>query len=109
MAEHVKKCVPFGSPATKPLTPALAFPAAYAQGSMEGNEGASKRGISEKSEPWELCLPPGQPVPEFHSLSLPGASDSSALGFQEPKDDPVGPTGQENNDDAAIYGLLSTS
>lgn len=33
----------------------------------------------------------------------------SALGFQEPKDDPVGPTGQENNDDAAIYGLLSTS
>lgn len=100
----MKKYVPFGRPATKPLTPALAFPTAYAQGSREGNEGASKRGISDKSEPWELCLPPGQPVHEFYSLK-----PSSALGFQEPKDDPVGPTGQENNDDAAIYGLLSTS
>lgn len=66
----MKKYVPFGRPATKPLTPALAFPTAYAQGSREGNEGASKRGISDKSEAWELCLPPGQPVHESTLSSL---------------------------------------
>lgn len=57
MAEHVLeatcmgKCVPFGSPVAKALTPALFFLAAYTQGRREGNEGASRRCHSDKLDP----------------------------------------------------------
>lgn len=85
------KPAPFGSPATKALIQAFTFPAVQAQGRGKESAGASLQSLN------------------YHSLSFLGASDFSALGFHKQKNDLLVPTGQENNDNAADYGLLSTN
>lgn len=55
-----------------------------------------------------VCHPSSQSL-SYHSLSLLGAFGFLALGSYKQKDDPLGPTGQKNNDNIVVYGLLSTS
>lgn len=95
-------------PCWKSLDPSFSFSHCPCSGQGEGNVEASRRCHSDKSEPRGcVCSPSGQSL-SYHSLSLLGASDFSALGFHEPKDAPLVPTRQEKDDNAAIYGLLST-